>query len=104
MQCVACSQAFHEGDLCRALGNVAAYLNHREGPPIVPNAPCSKLARSETDRTDSLDEAQPATRQLPRFGHRRPHRVAAVLCDVALDQSARIEVESQRSSSRSARI
>src|SRR5689334_21025111 len=76
-------------------------LDHVEGQPVRLD-PLDALPTSrQTDGANRLHVANPTHRPRPGILHRGNHQLAAILLDIALDESARIEVEHQRSSSRS---
>ena len=104
MQSVECAQAGCDSEPRCAFGKALVELYHAAGPPLVAHSLCAKLTGFQADRADDLDETVPTARPSRGRRHCFPHIVAAILDNVALDQCARVEIERQRSSSRSARI
>ena len=97
------AQLVTAGELRRCFDEALINLDHGEGRPFVSDGPGAFLTNHETDRADRLDEGDAASEPQVGIAHRAAHDVAAHLGDVALHQSARVEIEVQRSASRSAR-
>ncbi len=87
----------------RRLGQRAVDFDDGERGPLVSECTPGGSPRGQAHGAEHLHEAD-ATRVPPvRAGHRVADEIAAVLADVALHQRARVEVQAQRSASRSAR-
>src|ERR1044072_6746772 len=85
------------------LGQRRVDLDHIEGSPVGLHPLARPAPAGQPDGPDGLHVADPAHRPGTGTLHRGEHLFAALLVDVALDQGARVEIEHQRSSSRSAR-
>ena len=83
------------------LGELLVKLEDPERGPLVPDGLGRGETGDESDRADRLDEARPAHEPALGSLHRSMDVVGARLRDVALDQRTRVEVEVQRSASRS---
>jgi alanine dehydrogenase len=102
VQRVEAPQGAGERERGGALSEVLVDLDDAERRPLLREPPHGRLARHQADGARGLDEADAAHEPPACHLHRRPNRVAARLRDVPLHQRTRIEVEDQRSSSRSA--
>lgn len=102
VQGVQAAQLALDSELGRLLDQALVHLDHGERWPLLAHGPRGCSACTQADGADTLHEAD--TTDEPSVGavHRIADNVAAGLSDVALDQCARVEVEVQRSASRSA--
>jgi hypothetical protein len=78
------------------------HFDHTERRPLLTHGSRSYLACAQANGADGLHKADTAHEPALGTVHNITDGVAARLGDVALDQRARIEVEIQRSASRSA--
>jgi hypothetical protein len=88
--------------LGRGLDQTLINLDHTKRGPLFAYFPSRRLASAKGDSTSCLYEASAADEPPLGTVHRIADNVAARLSDVALDQRARVEIEVQRSASRSA--
>ena len=101
MQGVQAVQPTVDRELGRPFDQALVHLDHAERGPLLAYGLGGCFACAQADGADALHEAD--TTHEPPVGafHRVADDVAAGLSDVALDQRARVEVEVQRSASRS---
>src|SRR5919202_3984847 len=76
-------------------------LDDSEGGPLVLDGLDRARPRDQADRPHSLDESGATDVPAVGFRHRSADKLALRLRDIALDERARVEVELQRSASRS---
>ena len=91
-----------ESKVCRMVGKSLVDLYDAEGRPLVLHGSHRLRPRSQANRAHRLDKPDSAHEPPRGLGHRTGHDIAARFSHVPLDQSTRVEVEVQRSASRSA--
>jgi hypothetical protein len=83
------------------LDEILIHLDDPERRPFLADSPHGGLTGCNGDSTSGLDEADTADKPPDGAIHRVSNELAARLGDVALDKRACIEIEVQRSASRS---
>ena len=102
MEGVEAAQALPHGECGCALDEALVDVDDLELRPLVAYRP--GVVAGQRDGTHDFDEADPADEPAFRVAHPGANGLRRRLVDVALDERARIEVEDQRSSSRSRRM
>lgn len=103
MERVEASQVVCQCEVERVFDKLPIDLDHAERLPLRLHRPDRRGTCSESDGTSRFEEANSAGKPGLGAGHHFADLAAARLRHVSLDQRARVEIEVQRSASRSAR-
>jgi hypothetical protein len=85
----------------RMLDQILIDLDDAKRLPLLPDGACSRLTGREGDSTRGLNEADTTDKPAVGVVHRVANEVATRLSDIALYKRACVEIEIQRSASRS---
>lgn len=102
VQGIETAQVVVESEPGRLLDEFLVYLNHAKGWPLFAHCPRRAASDGQPHGPNRLDEPNATNEPAVSGLHRAADEVAARLRHVTLDQRAGVEVEAQRSRSRSA--